>query len=481
MEERARELASKPQALVVAAAGCGKTELLAKSVAVSAGPKRQLVLTHTHAGVRVLRERLKRLGVSPSLFRVETIDGFSLRYAGAFPKISTCMTLEPTESCDWVSVREACKRALENRHVRHVFERSYAGFYVDEYQDCTMSQHQLILRLAELLPCRAVGDPLQAIFGFDKNDPLPDWDREVAPHFERLEDLTEPHRWLREGANAELGRWLGQVRTALNGSSWRVPLLNETPVQWVKASSDGPSLQVNRCFVLNRTCGADSVVVMHNLPNKAHWFAKRLDGCYQSMEEVESKDLLKFCGQIEASSGLKRADRVMEVACKCIVRTKPLKAFRDALRKGRLSTRSKVVQDHPELLAALEAVARDGSFSSVAEALGLIKSIHGVRLHRREVFNDMIKTCRIYDPASEPNLRKTAWKVRDAGRRYGRYLPKRLVSRALLIKGLEFDHVIVLDADAIQNSKDLYVALTRATKSLTVFSKTPHLDSNQPR
>jgi len=193
MDERAREFASKPRALVVAAAGCGKTELIAKAVAISPS-ERQLVLTHTHAGVRALRERLKKMGVSPKACRVETIDGFALRYAAAFPRISACTVPEPSEGCDWVSVRESCRRAFDNRHIRHVFTQSYTGFYVDEYQDCTVSQHRLVLQLARLRPCRIVGDPLQAVFGFDCSDPLPDWNKDVTPQFERLADLVEPHR-----------------------------------------------------------------------------------------------------------------------------------------------------------------------------------------------------------------------------------------------------------------------------------------------
>jgi len=38
------------------------------------------------------------------------------------------------------------------------------------------------------------------------------------------------------------------------------------------------------------------------------------------------------------------------------------------------------------------------------------------------------------------------------------------------VKGLEFDHAVVLDADEM-NANNLYVALTRGAKTLTVVSK----------
>jgi superfamily I DNA/RNA helicase len=58
--------------------------------------------------------------------------------------------------------------------VQQVIGSSYAGLFVDEYQDCTRAQHAIVLMLAELLPCRILGDPLQGIFGFNE-DPLVDW------------------------------------------------------------------------------------------------------------------------------------------------------------------------------------------------------------------------------------------------------------------------------------------------------------------
>ena len=50
--------AKQKRAVIVAPAGYGKTELIVQSVACSEG--RQLILTHTHAGVDSLRKRFKK-------------------------------------------------------------------------------------------------------------------------------------------------------------------------------------------------------------------------------------------------------------------------------------------------------------------------------------------------------------------------------------------------------------------------------------
>ena len=65
-------------------------------------------------------------------------------------------------------------------------------------------------------------------------------------------------------------------------------------------------------------------------------------------------------------------------------------------------------------------------------------------------------------------------RTRERTRRLGKRLPKALISRTLLIKGMEFDHAVVLDADGL-NRKEFYVAATRASRSLTILSSRPVL------
>lgn len=77
------------------------------------------------------------------------------------------------------------------------------------------------------------------------------------------------------------------------------------------------------------------------------------------------------------------------------------------------------------------------------------------------------------------NLKKTAWLLRDKNRTWGRTVDRRTVSRTLLIKGLEFDHAIILNAGDL-GVKELYVALTRGAKSLTIMSANPTFQKNPP-
>ena len=99
------------------------------------------------------------------------------------------------------------------------------------------------------------------------------------------------------------------------------------------------------------------------------------------------------------------------------------------------------------------------------------KNLPGSKTYRSELVSEMRKTLRL--AASMPDVRwdDVAWEVRDRARRDGRNLEHRVVSRTLLIKGLEFDHAIVLNADEL-DEKNLYVALTRGSKTLTILTAT---------
>jgi DNA helicase-2/ATP-dependent DNA helicase PcrA len=83
----------------------------------------------------------------------------------------------------------------------------------------------------------------------------------------------------------------------------------------------------------------------------------------------------------------------------------------------------------------------------------------------------MRRTLKTHASESGKTLRESAWKLRDSARRNGRHvLSKRTVSTPLLIKGLEFDHALLLDAMQMGSAEELYVSLTRGASSLTILS-----------
>lgn len=459
------EFARTKDAAVIAPAGCGKTNLIAEAAAhFNSG--HELILTHTHAGVYAVRNRLRQFGANPNSYVVDTIAGWSLRYTAAFPAISGVTDFVPGISGEWDDVYQGMIKLLENEVVQRIIGQSYSGIYVDEYQDCLKSQHQIIRRLAGILPCRIVGDPLQSIFGFGQNQ-LADWDSEVMTSFNKIGELNTPWRWSR--TNPELGQWLQVVRSNLMTN--RLIDLQNAPksVRWIP-TSDGNEQRKSYWRIGNNT---DQVtcIIHAGWERQCHSLARGTGGFFNSMETIECKDLFTWASGFNASHGLERAKLVCEFAGDCFSGVKT--TFRDISK--RLGSKAKKTGSTPnDVFALLEAVANEKSVLAISPALEAIRKTPGVKLFRGELYYEMCRTLTEHSSGDRASLQESALVVRDRTRQFGRRMSPRTVSRTLLIKGLEFDNCMIIGADNLDRN-NLYVALTRASKTLVIVSKEPKL------
>ena len=67
-------------------------------------------------------------------------------------------------------------------------------------------------------------------------------------------------------------------------------------------------------------------------------------------------------------------------------------------------------------------------------------------------------------------LHDAAIRVREQGRLTGGSIPRRAVGSTLLLKGLEAEVAVILDADSL-NRRNLYVAATRGSKKLVICAR----------
>ena len=129
-------------------------------------------------------------------------------------------------------------------------------------------------------------------------------------------------------------------------------------------------------------------------------------------------------------------------------------------------------------LTLLSGLLTDTSTARVLEALRAIAELPGGRLYRREAWRDMLQALRIAS-ASGITVTQALSRIRNRARIIGRASEQRVISRPLLIKGLEYDHAIVLNAEGL-TATELYVALSRGRKSLTVVSDQQSLRPGMP-
>jgi hypothetical protein len=73
---------------------------------------------------------------------------------------------------------------------------------------------------------------------------------------------------------------------------------------------------------------------------------------------------------------------------------------------------------------------------------------------------------------------EAAIRMREQTRLLGRPLPRRAVGSTLLLKGLEAEVVVVLNAQRL-NARNLYVAITRGSRMVTICSPSQILNPQQ--
>jgi hypothetical protein len=451
---------------VIAPAGYGKTHLIAMAVRTSSS--RQLILTHTFAGVNSIKAKMTTLGVPASKYQVDTIASWSLRLCLAYPKTSGWKVANPS-SKQWDKLYECCSGLLGKQFIRYVVASTYAGVYVDEYQDCSELQHSLVCALADFLPSRVLGDPMQAIFDFGGLAPV-DWDKCIYPHFECLGELETPWRWENAG-EPKLGAWLKAARKSLEQGQ-KLDLINGVPPSVKRIYTDPQYLDHKQYSSLCDLLGNDaSVIALHGgnqqSKNKTHLLARTMAGRFSSIEEVEGKTLFTFVNKLEKAKTTQAGFlQALDFAKKCF--TGVNEALTAGTKKGEVAKRSKVTKYPLVLEAANLYLNAPTSFHLKAFFLALKANVE-TSAYRRDLLYRFLNVLKIHIDGERATLVESAHLYQREMRHTGRPISHRkLIGTTLLVKGLEYDHAVILDADSL-GAKDLYVAMTRGSKSLTII------------
>lgn len=459
-------------------AGAGKTHLLAAAARhVVHGGGTVLVITHTNAGVHAVAARLKRFGVTTGV-RVTTITSLAFRLARAYPvlgeRIFPCVMV-PNDSQSYV---QAATRALAAVHLQAVLKASYTHVLVDEYQDCNIEHHAMVLKIKSAIGAVGVlGDPLQAIFGFAEQ--LPDWE-EVLSEFPAFLDVTpQPRRWV--GHNEELGAWLLKVRSYL--AAGRVLQLDNANypagVRFTDISGSYKGVTSAARFALSLPTAETVLIISARHIASGRKIAGQLDGLYTVMEEVAGSFIDTWLTKLLHTEPDGYASWLFEFTKKCHARAgildpTPLgKCYGRNETGGHLLKTSNKREPVRIAIEALDRVVTNPTLGELAVAMDVIPTAPGIKLHSHEAWYDAKSAVRgaAAQGGDKSLLRTELAKARDTLRHAGRRERKRIVSRTLLVKGLEYDHVIIADAANHTEVNDLYVALTRARKSIHILAR----------
>lgn len=472
MREHEINLLAIDRGMVTAPAGCGKTHLITEALIRHADDKPILVLTHTNAGVVALRGRLDRAGVPRTAYRLSTIDGWAMRLISIFPTRSAhnpgiLAVVNP--SSDYPNIRVAAARLLQSGHIDDILQASYSRLIVDEYQDCSVRQHDVVVYAAQVLPTCVLGDPMQAIFGFG-SDRLPQWNEQVCDYFPVAGKLDKPWRWINADSEA-LGAWLLDVRGRLiNGE----PVdLRKAPmaVTWIQLDGTNDDQKRLRAARVCPPQNNDRVLIIGDSKsaNKRHQIASRTPGAI-TVEAVELKDLISFARNFDPAAP-DALDRLVQFAQSVMINVGAGELVRRVESLMRGTARKPPSGVERTALTFVETP----SYSAARNLLAAISRERDVRAHRPAVLKACLKAMLLCDGAEGLSLYDAAIAMRDENRFAGRPIPIRAVGSTLLLKGLEAEVAVILNADDL-DARNLYVAITRGSKMLAICSRTPILN-----
>ena len=202
--------------------------------------------------------------------------------------------------------------------------------------------------------------------------------------------------------------------------------------------------------------------------NKAHKLAQALAGKFSSIEEVECKQMFDFLKKFQSAKTEKAGFLLaLDFAKKCFTGVNGILVA--GTKRGEVTKQTKTTK-YPVILNAANCYLVDGTSKSLRDFFHLIRDNHETCTYRRDLLNRFLNVLRIHIDGSASTLLEAAHAYQSEFRHSGRPVRHtKLIGTTLLVKGLEYDHAVILDADSL-SLKELYVAMTRGSKSLTIIT-----------
>jgi len=488
-----QQFISKDKTLLIAPAGYGKTHLLAACIKCTPKNERQLILTHTHAGVASIKEKIKKLNIPNSKYHVETIMGFAQKYVLAFYCGNDIRIPNLKNSNEYYPfiIREATNLfGLEA--VKRTLRYSCQGLFVDEYQDCTKSQHNMLMVLSDTLPIHILGDPMQGIFGF--NEFLVDFANDLND-FEKVEELNTPWRWKNNGNNEQLGNDLKVIRSKLNSTNKTINLSGFDSFDYIRITeNDIYSYKSDYRIHLNNLIsnGDNSFLLIvpeyyeNNTPkgdiNTRSKLKAQVDFSNQLvlLEAIDAKDFYIVSKNIDdlvlnISREIKKIKLMNEkLFLKLFNKTNLDMWINDNSLKNK-GEKNGIIKN--KLDEIINNFLESPSVKKLLNIILFMKNKMKFKTKRDNLLKSIIKSMNI--AISEGKTVYDAMiSLKNIIRRVGRKIDGKCIGTTLLTKGLEFDTVAIINAHKIKDYKHFYVAITRACKKLVVFSEREVLKFN---
>jgi len=475
--------------LLIAPAGYGKTHTIAECLNLVKG--KHLVLTHTNAGIGSILEKVKSLNVPTSNYQILTISSLAQTLAIAYSKD---LPVQENNKEYYKAIIIKATELIKTNAIAHMLQNSYSGLFVDEYQDCTISQHFFIQELSTFFPTHLLGDPMQGIFNLDKSDPLVNFEDKVmmGNYLEHTYHLDKPWRWIKHN-NLKLGEDLHNIRLALE--STQTPLQDFSNYKSIsfyqfdknELYSKPSESEFKRLIyqILNRN--ENVLFILSNSINRESRLniVKAFLGRIMMLESMDEKRFYSISRSIDSTVGKSIIANIHDLLIELFPKTEIEKYIKnDHLIKPRNkkgeNPNTRKSQTLKNLIEKFECTS---NLLILKDIIQLMSEIIGRQPIEKEIYFTIIRAIEnayyngttVYDEIKNQ---------RNISRRVGRRLYGKSIGTTLLTKGLECDTAVLLDdSDYPFNYKNQYVALTRGGKNVIVIKLIgkPKVEAKKPR
>ncbi|MGN4984031.1 hypothetical protein ACTFBY_22700 [Aeromonas dhakensis] len=187
------------------------------------------------------------------------------------------------------------------------------------------------------------------------------------------------------------------------------------------------------------------------------------------VEPVQLSSVINAASQFDQAIGLELSTKILQVASTMMTNVETTRTTQRL--ESILNNRNRTPPTDSE--QALCNTAVDSSRSNILRTLQQLELKPGVHVYRRLAYSALKDSISLAISIPTKSMFDAASVIREQLRQQGdRRIPSRAIGSTLLLKGLEADHCMILDAQAQgMNAKHLYVALSRGAKTITVFSR----------
>lgn len=473
--------------LMIAPAGHGKTFCISECVKIIGEGGCVLILTHTHAGIASIKSKMSKANVPSKYYHIETIMGFIQHYvtslfgADALPEIN--------DNSYYNTLLQIGKNIFSSNLVKTILFNSYKCLFVDEYQDCSLEQNDIILEISEILPAHLFGDEMQGIFSF--NGQIPVSFKDDLPSFNQYRLLTIPWRWKSNGNNEQLGYEILKCRKSLESNPSEINIHNNPQSSfYVLLLDDRQKDYFQTVGKYIRSLPGNSILVIVPSGKDYGTISERVTirnrlGLKYSFQLIEALDDNKFYSCAKSADTLIREIKDKHKPIKQIAKLLESLTFtKTDINEWITDNKIKSKRDMDKSIIALKLQEEINRFISIPSSITLLSLLIfakvelKMQLKRENLYYTLQKV--IKDSiTNQTSIYTEMVSYKNRIRRTGRTIKGKCIATTLLTKGLEFDHVVIIGANKFEDHKNFYVAISRACKSLHIFTNSMTLHFNK--